>query len=261
MQISIIGAGNVATHLALSLHLKGVQINSIVSRNIRNAEILAIQVGAKAFSNMKKDESWEENDFVIVAVKDDAIESILESNLLLKSNVVHTSGSYDSDRMKIYCKSYGAFYPFQTFRKTAQVNIAEVPFFLEFSDEKLKVKLFELAHILSPNVFELNSESRKKIHVSGVFINNFIYFILNKMKKFGNEHQIDAKHFLPLLQQTIDNAMNYSENLQTGPAVRGDLQTMKSHIEILQDDAVLQNLYRTLSSMIYQENNGKEIEL
>lgn len=261
MQISIIGAGNVATHLALALHLKGIKINSIVSRNIKNAEVLAIQVGATAHSNMKKDTSWGENDFVIVAVKDDAIESVLSSNLLKNSNVVHTSGSYESDKMKPFCKSYGAFYPFQTFRKTAQVNIADVPFFIEFSDSSLKEKLFELAHLLTPKVFELDSIARKKLHVSGVFINNFIYFLLHKMKQFGDNHQIDAQHFMPLLQQTINNAMYHPENLQTGPAMRGDQETMQSHLELLKDDSILQNLYKTLSATIYKDINGKEIEL
>jgi hypothetical protein len=55
--------------------------------------------------------------------------------------------------------------------------------------------------------------------------------------------------------------MNHEENLQTGPALRGDKQTMNDHLSLLESDKVLKKLYVTLSSMIYEESNGKEIEL
>ncbi len=261
MQIAIIGAGNVATHLAKAFFNANVRVDCIVSRRIKNARALATQVDANSFSNMKKYKQWGDLDFVIVAVKDDAIDEVLESGLLINSNVLHTSGSYDSHGMQQYCKTYGAFYPFQTFRKTAIVAIDEVPIFVEINESSLLPKVHELAHLLSNKVFDLTSDARRKLHVSGVFINNFVYFILNKMKNYGAHNDIDIKHLMPLLHQTIDNAINYSENLQTGPALRGDKQTMNNHIAILEDDKILKKLYVTLSSMIYEEANGKEIEL
>lgn len=261
MRIAIIGAGNVATHLAKAFHSKGVNIDCIVSKRIKNARLLANQVDAQAFSNMKKYKDWGDNDFVIVAVKDDAIDEVVQSGLLKSSNVLHTSGSYDSQKLENYCKHFGSMYPFQTFRKTAVVDISEVPVFIEFSEEKLMQSVKELALHLSEKVFELSSVARRKLHLSGVFINNFVYFILDKMKKYGAANEIDIKHLMPLLHQTIDNAMNHEENLQTGPALRGDKQTMNDHLSLLESDKVLKKLYVTLSSMIYEESNGEEIEL
>jgi predicted short-subunit dehydrogenase-like oxidoreductase (DUF2520 family) len=261
MRIAIIGAGNVATHLAKAFHNQGVKIDCIVSKRIKNARLLANQVDAQAFSNMKKYKHWGDNDFVIIAVKDDAIDEVVHSGLLKESNVLHTSGSYDSQKLKEYCLNYGALYPFQTFRKTAVVDIEEVPVFIEFSDASKICEVEYLAKRLSEKVFPLSSEARRKLHLSGVFINNFVYFILDKMKKYGAANEIDIKHLMPLLHQTIDNAMNHEENLQTGPALRGDKQTMNDHLSLLKNDEILKKLYVTLSSMIYEESNGKEIEL
>lgn len=261
MRIAIIGAGNVATHLAKAFHNQGVKIDCIVSKRIQNARLLANQVDAQAFSNMKKYKHWGDNDFVIIAVKDDAIDEVVHSGLLKESNVLHTSGSYDSQKLKKYCLNYGALYPFQTFRKTAVVDIENVPVFVEFSDSSKVGDVEYLAKQLSEKVFPLSSEARRKLHLSGVFINNFVYFILDKMKKYGAANEIDIKHLMPLLHQTIDNAMNHEENLQTGPALRGDKQTMNDHLSLLENDEILKKLYVTLSSMIYEESNGKEIEL
>jgi predicted short-subunit dehydrogenase-like oxidoreductase (DUF2520 family) len=261
MRIAIIGAGNVATHLAKAFHNRGIKIDCIVSKRIKNARFLANQIDAQAFSNMKKYKNWGENDFVIIAVKDDAIDDVVKSGLLKSSNVLHTSGSYDSRKLENYCENFGSLYPFQTFRKTAVVDISEVPVFIEFSDKDKIKEVEELGNFLSDKVFELGSEARRKLHLSGVFINNFVYFILDKMKKYGAANEIDIKHLMPLLHQTIDNALQHEENLQTGPALRGDKQTMNDHLSLLDNDKVLKKLYITLSSMIYEESNGKEIEL
>ncbi|MFT5601570.1 MAG: putative short-subunit dehydrogenase-like oxidoreductase (DUF2520 family) [Flavobacteriales bacterium] len=259
--ISIIGAGNVATHLAVALHDAGIHINCVCSRHIENATILAERVGAEAYPLMKDYTGWSKDDLVIVAVKDDAILKVIETDLLLYSNVVHTSGSFDSVDMKPHCGSYGAFYPFQTFRKENEMEISEVPFFVESSDELVQKLLVVLGNKLSDNVQVLSSEGRRKLHISGVFINNFIYYILDKMKGYCLEHKIDSASLMPLVHKTIDNALLKKENLQTGPAVRGDKETILQHIDMLQGNKAMQELYMTLSSLIYEETNGEKIEL
>ena len=261
MPIAIIGAGNVATHLVKSFHKNGIQVDCIVSRNIVNAKVLANHVGAKAYSNLKKYKNWSLCDFVIIAVKDDAIDEVVQSGILKDCNILHTSGSYDSKNLKDYSKNFGAIYPFQTFRKTSPVNMEDVPVFVEYSNSDLLPQVIKLAKNLSPKVFELSSDARRKMHVSGVFINNFIYFILKRMKEFGNTNEIDTAHLMPLLQQTISNAFNFEENLQTGPAIRGDKKTIQNHVELLDNDKVLQKLYVTLSSLIYEEANGEKVKL
>ena len=81
------------------------------------------------------------------------------------------------------------------------------------------------------------------------------------MKDYSNKQGIDIKHLMPLLHQTIDNALNYSENMQTGPAVRGDRKTISSHLDLLENEKILKRLYTTMSEMIFEEANGKEIKL
>lgn len=261
MEIVVIGSGNVATHLTLGLFKKGVKIKAVISKNLENAAALGDQVNAPSFDNMKKYADWGNEQFVLIAVKDDAILEVISSGLLRTSAVVHTSGSFDSAIMATYCGTYGAFYPFQTFRKTATVDLHEVPFFLELSDVDQYTQLERLAKLLSESVLPLNSFERKKLHLSGVFVNNFIYFILDKTKNICIDNNIPQKVLKPLLDQTIKYALDYPENLQTGPAQRGDVETMKGHLKVLEDKPYLAEIYKTMSYLIYNESHDKEIEL
>jgi len=52
MILTIIGSGNVATHLALALKNAGHIVNQIYSRNISNAQLLAGKVNAEAISDL-----------------------------------------------------------------------------------------------------------------------------------------------------------------------------------------------------------------
>ncbi|HXD91793.1 MAG TPA: NAD(P)-binding domain-containing protein, partial [Bacteroidia bacterium] len=53
-KIVIIGAGNVATHLANRLKKKGHDILQIVSRSAENAKVLSLQIGVPFVTDIKK---------------------------------------------------------------------------------------------------------------------------------------------------------------------------------------------------------------
>ena len=70
-KITIIGAGNVASHLAKSFYNNGFEITQVFSRNIKNALALSQQVNAKAIDTLSLLNS--EADFYLICIKDDAI--------------------------------------------------------------------------------------------------------------------------------------------------------------------------------------------
>jgi hypothetical protein len=47
--------------------------------------------------------------------------------------------------------------------------------------------------------------------------------------------------------------------LQTGPARRGDYNTMKKHLEILREDPQWKLLYQTMSDIILQQNEHRKL--
>ena len=61
----------------------------------------------------------------------------------------------------------------------------------------------------------------------------------------------------PLMAETAAKALDApaAADVQTGPAVRGDLQTQQRHLELLDDE--LQTLYTTISESIWQTSRKR----
>ena len=69
--ISIIGSGNVATHLALALHSAGHTIRQVLSREFDHASLLASRVSAQPIDRVDRLDS--QSDVYLLAVNDDAL--------------------------------------------------------------------------------------------------------------------------------------------------------------------------------------------
>ena len=124
--VVIIGAGNLATQLALALFEKGIQVKQVYSRKIESASELAGKVNASFINDLSQ--LLPEADLYIIAVKDSAIQEVLE-NLRLNNEqlVVHTAGSVPMSILEGFSNNYGVFYPLQTFSKSRKVDFSDYP--------------------------------------------------------------------------------------------------------------------------------------
>ena len=95
--ISFIGSGNVATNLAIALYDKGFTIDTILSKTLKNATLLASKVNAKGTDQLKQLEQT--SDLYIISLKDDVIDAYLTGLNLHNSLLVHTSGSYETSKL------------------------------------------------------------------------------------------------------------------------------------------------------------------
>ena len=90
MKIVIIGAGNVATHLAKALKAVNVQVAQVWSYHYKNALQLACEVDAVAIEDLTSIDLT--LDLCLIAVKDDAIVEIIPQLVNFKVIATHTSG-------------------------------------------------------------------------------------------------------------------------------------------------------------------------
>ncbi len=252
-RVVIIGAGNVATHLAKVLS-KSAVILQIFSRNKENADALASQLAETPITTDNIDDIVSEADIYIVSIKDDAIKPLVDK---IKANTalwVHTSGSVPMTVFSDKMKRYGVLYPLQTFSRDVDVDIAEVPFFIEGSDVDVQKEISDLARLMSQNIKIADSEQRKRIHVAAVFACNFSNHLWAIAEKILQEGGFDFDVLMPLLRVTLDKAGKVSPaEGQTGPARRGDTGTMSRHLELLDSDTA--QIYRLLSQNIMKQYN------
>jgi hypothetical protein len=65
------------------------------------------------------------------------------------------------------------------------------------------------------------------------------------------QYELDFDLLWPILKATIQKAMELGpENVQTGPAVRKDYDTMDAHLELLKNDPDLEEIYSMISKHI-----------
>jgi len=249
IKISIIGAGNLATQLGLALHNEGYLISQVYSRSQKNASLLSKKLKAEAISDIKKLSS--DSTIYIIAVKDDAIESVAKQLKLKDKIVIHTSGSVSMEVLQKSSKNYGAFYPLQTFSKEKQSNFKTIPICIEANNNNTSTTLQYFAKSISSNVKRVNSEQRKKIHLAAVFACNFSNHMYAIAEQLLAKDKLSLDLLKPLIEETANKIKeNKPSKVQTGPAIRKDKNTMDAHLKMLSKEKDLKKMYELISKSI-----------
>lgn len=246
--IAIVGAGNVATNLALSLFETGVTIRSVYSRNMENTHVLAAQVNASAISSLA--EVHPDVSVIVIAVSDDEIGHVAHHLQSHSALVVHCSGSVDMDVLS-GCKNYGVFYPFVVMRKAVRTDFTNVDFFIEANDEVHLSLLNTLAEKLTKSVKPLHSKARLALHISGVFANNFVNLQFIIAQQLLNENGMDFDVLCPMLANYFQLLLQSNPAaIQTGPAIRHDDRVIQKHLDLLGSHSDFKEVYRLLTAQI-----------
>lgn len=256
MRIVFIGAGNVATNLAMAFRKSGHEIVQVYSRTKESADELAHQVVAEPTTQLNRIIS--DADLYFLAVNDEAIKEVLNGFPHNNVFLVHTAGSISMDVLKDQTSDYGVFYPLQTFTKDWISDFTDIPLCIEANTDKNLNILGQLAEELSNNVYNIDSMQRLYLHVAAVFACNFTNYMFASAENILQNHDISFNVLKPLIRETVDKALIHSPTKsQTGPAIRGDKETIEKHLDVLSHTEKLQNLYRFVSDSImdfYQSN-------
>ena len=257
MRITLIGAGRVATQLALALHTQH-QIVQVYSRNLQHAQRVADKVHTQAIDQVEQLNS--QTDLVIIAVSDQAIEPIIQSIkvYLPQCLIVHTSGSTALSIIEHHHKRAGVFYPLQTFSFEREVNWSETPLFVEASQQQDVELLTTLANSLSNNVYQYSSKQRQTLHLAAVFACNFSNYCYDMAQQIVDAEQVDFSLLYPLMLETAEKAThNNPQQMQTGPAMRGDQNILNLHTQLLAafNRADLAQVYALMSEGICKRHH------
>lgn len=255
-RVVLIGAGNVGWHLGHALLEAGVVITQVFSRQVEKSAMLAKAIDAEFISNLK--EVSPEADLFLLAVQDDAIESVamqLVDHIGKHALICHTSGATPSNILTKFTKRSGVFYPLQTLSKEKVVNFREIPICITANAKADEEDLFALANRLSSAVFIIDDAQRATLHLAAVFANNFSNHLFTIAQQLLANQNLSLDLLRPLIKETAAKIQVHDPgSMQTGPAVRGDMQTIERHLKALKDYPEFQKIYQLLSLSI-QKNN------
>jgi len=252
IKVIIIGSGNVAQHLIKAFSKsKNIDLAQVFSR--QKESIIPLLDFRKITDNFA---DLAEADLYILAVSDDAIAAVSSQLPFENRLVVHTSGSVSIDVLDNKNRR-GVFYPVQTFSKNVAVDFSEIPICLESENEVDFDLLEKVVYSISNKVFKISEVQRQALHVSAVFVNNFV----NQLYQIGNEicleNNIPFEVLKPLILETANKGTTLSpKEAQTGPASRHDNTTIERHLNFLSDEN-RKNIYKIITQSI--QNNGKKL--
>ncbi len=251
--ISIIGSGNIANHLGVEFYKLGFNIEFVFSRNGIEGKKLAKKLNAQYLSigeiNCEKS-----SHLLLIAISDDSIEALLSKIDKTEIIIAHTSGSVSSTVFSNKFNNYGVLYPLQTFTKNTILDFKQIPFFVFGSNKLVEKKLIELSNVLSEMVEIMDDLKRQKLHIAAIIANNFSNHLFALSEQYCKENDLDFEQLKPLIAATFKKINNNISpfNAQTGPASRGDMNTIMNHLNTLKDSKIkhFESIYTLLSASI-----------
>jgi len=268
--ITIVGAGNLGTALATALLRAGYSIDAVVARDgrdsLRRAKALALKVGATpAAANRAQINS----EVVCFCVPDGQI-SVAARSLAAKGVwkgrvALHSSGALTSDELSVL-RQRGAVvasvHPLMTFVRGSRPSLAGVPFAIEGDAPALRIAR-RIVKDLRGQSFSIKKRHKVAYHAWGTFASPLLTALLattERVAATGGVTRIAAKQrMLPILAQTIANyAALGAAGALSGPILRGDAETVKKHLRVLQRTPLAREVYIALANASLQYLPGKQ---
>ena len=248
MKVVVVGSGNVAESLAQAIaEAEGLDLVQVFARNEVRGRKVAVLANTE-WSNT----SLAEADLYLISVSDNAVEGCAKTLHIPQDAVIaHTAGCCSIDALAPHTHR-AVFYPFQTFSIGRKVDFAKGYIFLEGATDHALQTVKEVAHRLTSKVEMADSARRAVIHLSGVFACNFA----NAM--YANAAEVLASAGLPfdivapVIEETAQKAVEVLNPVatQTGPARRGDTQTLDRHRQMLAHAPRTKEIYDKISEDI-----------
>ena len=260
MNFGLLGASKTGTSIAYHLWKNGYSPKFLWNRTVSNLDKTQNFVPFEIATD--KIDKYENNcDFLIISVSDDFIEKVISdfcnSNDVGKLKIFHTSGALDSQILQIannYNCKIGSFHPVISIQNIED-GIKNIPNTIFTCEGEIAEDLKLIAQKIAKDGIILSPVQKQSIHLSAVFMNNYLSGMIEKIKLMNKEIGISEKENQLILQeitkQTISRSwLNPIDETLTGPIKRGDINTIEKHLEMLKDDELFQQLYKKFGNII-----------
>jgi len=257
-KIALIGAGKLATNLAISLKKRGFRILEVYNRSREPGTKLAEKVSSSYINDLSK--LTDKADLYALAVSDSALQEMSDKIHLSNQMIIHFSGTADIDILKGSSSNYGVLYPPQTFTLRQSAGFLNIPLCIEANNSDCERKLSAFAATFSDKIFKVSSDQRKTIHLSAIFASNFTNFMYSIAEDLLTGKNLPMSLLEPIIKKTKANAMwKNIFSLQTGPAIREDFEIIRNHLDILSEKQEYKEIYRIITESIitYKHQNDK----
>lgn len=246
-KIILIGTGAVAQSVAHRLQELHLAADSVFSRNLEQANAFANIYGIARVLNRLDEVPTDA--FVLLALPDDVLPTFAQG-IDFKGNIVaHCSGVAVSAVLSHLQNAIPiSFHPLQTFIRDKVSSFVDIPIAIEGNSMGITFAI-DFAKILGGNPFVLTADEKIRYHLAASIASNFLVTIEAVAAEILGGLKLPDTLLHPLIKSTTQNVLeNRPQNALTGPIVRGDVQTIKKHLDAIATDLPhLSDFYRILA--------------
>lgn len=270
VSLNIIGSGQVGTCFGLLFQQHGLSVQSVFNRRLESS-LKAIDVigSGRAAASL---EEMSPADITLVAVKDDALESvsnkIAQSALLRPSDLVfHCSGATPSSILAPLSASgtlIASVHPVMTFTDpvTDAARFAGTSCAIE-GDAPAVARLKDLFTSLGAACFQIDGHAKLLYHASAVFVSNYLHCLFDAgarcLEAAGLPREKASEILRPLITASLDNTLSFGPAAAlTGPIARGDADLVTAQLSDLETyDSDLAAAYAALGTLAVELSHQK----
>ncbi len=246
-KIRIVGTGKLAESLLMLFDQHSEYEVILVGRNAERMNHLQSKFGLKT----NNDPSIRTP--ILLCVPDAHIGNVAQTWIHQASLFVHFSGATSIDILPKTSNGNAVCWPAQSFGDPASVVWKDVPMFTESDGEKGAQFLESFLKITEAQSFALTSADRQKMHMTAVFMNNFVNHLAFTARQYCLKNDLPFEALLPLMEKTVSMVRYPGPDIaQTGPARRNDQRTMQIHKDLMGDNPEMIEIYEMLSKQIIQ---------
>ena len=190
-----------------------------------------------------------ESEMLLVAVSDSAVESVTRKIPPSESIIFHASGALSA------AKGGFALHPLKVLPPVGQPSDLADTLLVFQGDHRKTARLIAVA--VGARFAEVTEEQKPLYHAAAVFGANYVAAILDisadLMRRAGLEGV--RGDIVALAQSAISNWAAHDDARRfTGPAARGDQETMARHVAALGGHAQVAEIYKLLAAWITESN-------
>ena len=240
--IGFIGAGAVGGSLAVCLSRAGYPVVAVGSRTFASAKQFAERIeGCRARGTAQ--EVADAVTLVVISTPDDAIREVAEGlNWRAGQVVVHCSGATSLDVFRHPVDqgaAAGAMHPLQAF-SSVENGVDSIPgttFGIE-GDSEVGSALADMARRIGGRPVFLKAGDKALYHLTGVMMGNLLTCLAaaaaQLWEECGYSRSEGVEALVPMMRGVVSNLERSGvPGAVAGPYVRGDLGTIRKHIQTL----------------------------
>ncbi len=258
--MGIVGAGNLGTALALTLSGAGCEVKFIATRAKRghqaHAKTLARRTKARLVTLGKQPL---DTDLVWITVPDDSIAQVaqqLAGAQEWKGRLVfHSSGALTSAELAPLREKgarVASVHPMMTFVRGSVPDMEGVAFAIE-GDAVASRAALKIIQRLGGHPFAIKKQNKVLYHAFGSFASPLVVALMASLEQVALAAGVRPRDIkpvmLPLLLQTLRNYLYQdAASAFSGPLARGDVATVRKHLQELKKSPEAREVYIALAS-------------